>query len=182
MGVLTLADDNAVRAVILPYLATRGFIEGRNLVVDVRVGVEAQMPELAQALVGDKADVIIAASDWAVHAARAATTTIPIVASPIGADPVRAGVAESWAHPGGTVTGVCLIAPELEVKRLSLLRGLPRCTELGALHHPRSWKRAYCLCARPLPRSDLIGRNHSRSPNEYAAALMPCAGLARKPS
>jgi hypothetical protein len=64
MGLLTLSDDNAVRAVILPYLATRGFVEGRNLVVDVRVGTEEQMPELAQALVGDKADVIIAASDW----------------------------------------------------------------------------------------------------------------------
>ncbi|MFL6812710.1 MAG: hypothetical protein ACJ8EK_01575, partial [Bradyrhizobium sp.] len=63
MGVLTLADENAVRAVILPYLAARGFVEGRNLVVDVRVGAEGQMPELARALVSDKADVIIAASD-----------------------------------------------------------------------------------------------------------------------
>ena len=84
MGVLTLADENAVRAVILPYLAARGFVEGRNLLVDVRVGAEGQMPELARALVSDKADVIIASSDWALHAARAATTTIPIVASPIG--------------------------------------------------------------------------------------------------
>jgi putative ABC transport system substrate-binding protein len=110
MGVLTLADDSAVRAVILPYLATRGFVESRNLVVDVRIGAEGQMPELAQALVGGKADVIIAVSDWALHAARAATTTIPIIASPIGTDPVRAGVAGSRAHPGGNVTGFCLIA------------------------------------------------------------------------
>jgi hypothetical protein len=95
VGVLALADDSVVRSIILPYLATRGFVEGRNLVVDVRVGTEEQMPEFAQALAGDKADVIIAASDWAVHAARAATNTIPIVAAPIGTDPVRAGVAES---------------------------------------------------------------------------------------
>src|SRR3954452_1737562 len=106
MGVLTLADDSAVRSVILPYLASRGFVEGRNLVVDVRIGAEEQMQELAQALVADKADVIIASSDWALHAVHAATSTIPIVASPIGTDPVRAGVAESWAHPGGNVTGV----------------------------------------------------------------------------
>jgi putative ABC transport system substrate-binding protein len=104
LGVLTLADDSAARSIILPYLATRRFVEGRNLVVDVRGGAEQQMPALAQTLVGDKADVIVAASDWAVHAARAARTTIPIVASPIGTDPVRAGVAESWAHPGGNVT------------------------------------------------------------------------------
>jgi putative ABC transport system substrate-binding protein len=121
LGVLALADGSAMRSVMLPYLATRGFVEGRNLDVDVRVGTEHQMPMLAQELVSGKADVIIATSDWAVHAARAATSTIPIVAAPIGSDPVRAGVAESWAHPGGNVTGVCLIAPELEVKRLSLL-------------------------------------------------------------
>ena len=107
LGVLTLAPNGGVvRSVTLPYLATRGFVEGRNLVVDLRVGTEDQMPALAQALIGDKPDVIIATSDWAVHAARAATSTIPIVAAPIGTDPVRAGVAESWAHPGGNVTGV----------------------------------------------------------------------------
>ena len=174
MGVLTLADDNAVRAVILPYLAMRGFIEGRNLVVDVRVGVEAQMPELAQALVGDKADVIIAASDWAVHAARAATTTIPIVASPIGADPVRAGVAESWAHPGGNVTGVCLIAPELEVKRLSLLReALPSVHRIGVLSNHRKVVEAGILPLRKAAAEvglELV-ETWVESPNEYAAAF-----------
>jgi putative tryptophan/tyrosine transport system substrate-binding protein len=85
------AHESVVRSVILPYLATRGFVEGRNLVVDVRVGRKERMPQLAQAIVGYKADVIIAASDWALHAARAATNTIPIVAAPIGTDPVRAG-------------------------------------------------------------------------------------------
>jgi putative tryptophan/tyrosine transport system substrate-binding protein len=63
MGVLTPVDDGLVRSVILPYLATRGFIEGRNLVVDLGIGTAEQLPELAQALVGDKADVIIAISD-----------------------------------------------------------------------------------------------------------------------
>jgi hypothetical protein len=57
MSVLALADDGSVRSVILPYLATRGFVEGRNLVVNVRIGVEEQMPELARALVGDNPDV-----------------------------------------------------------------------------------------------------------------------------
>jgi putative ABC transport system substrate-binding protein len=102
LGVLTLADGRVVRSIMLPYLATRGFVEGRNLVVDVREGTEEQMPALAQALVGAKADVIVASSDWALHAARAATSTIPIVAAPIGTDPVRAGVAESWARRAAT--------------------------------------------------------------------------------
>src|ERR1700751_4914672 len=56
VSVLALADDGAVSSVILPYLATRGFVEGRNLIVNVRIGVEEQLPELARALVGDKHD------------------------------------------------------------------------------------------------------------------------------
>ena len=63
VSVLGLADDGAVRSFILPHLATLGFVEGRNLVVNVRIGVEEQLPELARALVGDKPDVIIAISD-----------------------------------------------------------------------------------------------------------------------
>jgi len=105
---------------------------------DLRIGVEEQLPELSRALVGDKPDVIIVISDWALHATRAATSTIPIVAAPMGADPVRADVAESWAHPGGNVTGVSLIAPELEVKRPSLLHeALPSVHRIAVLANHR---------------------------------------------
>jgi putative tryptophan/tyrosine transport system substrate-binding protein len=138
MGVLTPVDDSVVRSVILPYLATRDFVEGRNLVVDLRIGPAEEMPELARALVGDKPDVIVAISDWALHPARAATSIIPIVAAPIGVDPVRAGIAESWAHPGGNITGVSLIAPELEIKRLSLLHeALPSAHRIAVLSNHR---------------------------------------------
>ena len=138
MSVLALADDGSVRSVILPYLATRGFVEGRNLAVNVRIGAEEQMAELARELIGDKPDVVIAISDWALHAIRAATSTIPIVASPMGADPVRVGVAKSWARPGGNITGVSLIAPELEVKRLSLLhQALPAVRRVAVLSNHR---------------------------------------------
>jgi putative ABC transport system substrate-binding protein len=138
VGVLSLAEDRLVGSVILPYLATRGFVEGRNLAVDVRIGAEEKMPELAKALVADKPDAIIAISDWALNAVRAATSIIPIVAAPMGRDPVRAGVAESWAHPGGNVTGVSLIAPELEIKRLSLLReALPSVHRIAVLSNHR---------------------------------------------
>jgi putative tryptophan/tyrosine transport system substrate-binding protein len=175
LGVLTLTPDGGVvRSVTLPYLATRGLVEGRNLVVDLRVGTEDQMPALAQALVGDKADVIIATSDWAVHAARAATSTIPIVAAPIGTDPVRAGVAESWAHPGGNVTGVCLIAPELEVKRLSLLHeALPSVHRIAVLSNHRKIVEAGLPPLRKAAAEaglELV-EIWIESPNEYAAAF-----------
>ena len=122
LGVLSLVSNPATRSAALSQLAERGFVEGRNLVVDVRVGTAEQMPALARELVAGGPDVIMAVSDWAVYPARKATKSIPIVASPMGADPVAVGVADSWARPGGNVTGVTLIAPELEVKRLGLLR------------------------------------------------------------
>ena len=122
LGVLSLVNNPAMHNAALSQLAERGFVEGRNLVVDVRVGTAEQMPALARELVAGGPDVIMAVSDWAVYPAQKATKSIPIVASPMGADPVAVGVAESWARPGGNVTGVTLIAPELEVKRLGLLR------------------------------------------------------------
>ena len=174
VSVLALADDDSVRSVILPYLATRGFVEGRNLIVNVRIGVEEQMPELARALVGDKPDVVIAISDWALHATRAATSTIPIVAAPMGADPVRVGIAKSWAHPGGNITGVSLIAPELEVKRLSLLHeALPAVHRIAVLSNHRKVVEAGLL---PLRKAAAEGGLELveiwvENPNEYAAAF-----------
>jgi ABC-type uncharacterized transport system substrate-binding protein len=174
IGVLALVDDNSVRSVILPYLATRGFVEGRNLVVDFRVGAETQMPELAQALVADKPDVVIAISDWALHPIRAATSTIPIVAAPIGLDPVRMGFAKSWARPGGNITGVSLIAPELEPKRLSLLHeALPAVRRIAVLSNHRKVVEAGLLPLRTAAAEvglELI-EIWAESPNDYAAAF-----------
>jgi putative ABC transport system substrate-binding protein len=174
LGVLALTDDSFVSFIILPYLATHGFVEGRNLVVDVRVGTEEQLPALALTLVDDKPDAIIAVSDWALHAARAATGTIPIVAAPMGADPVRAGVAESWAHPGGNVTGVSLIAPELEIKRLSLLRdALPSVHRIAVLSNHRKVVEAGLLPLRKAAAEAGLALVELwvESPNEYSAAF-----------
>jgi putative ABC transport system substrate-binding protein len=179
IGVLAPVDDSGVRSVILPYLATRGFVEGRNLVVDLRIGTEGQMSELAQVLVGGKPDAIIAASDWALHPARAATSIIPIVAAPMGADPVLAGVAESWAHPGGNVTGVSLIAPELEIKRLSLLRQvLPSAHRIAVLSNHRKVVEAGLLPLRKAAAEvglELV-EIWVESPNEYATAFARMRG------
>jgi putative tryptophan/tyrosine transport system substrate-binding protein len=174
VGVLALVDDSVVHSVILPHLATRGFVEGRNLAVDIRVGTDAQMPALAQALVGDKCDVIIVASDWALQAARAATSMIPIVAAPIGTDPVRVGLAESWSHPNGNVTGVSLIAPELEIKRMSLLRdALPKVHRIAVLSNHRKVVEAGLLPLRKaVAESGLeLMEVWVETENEYAAAF-----------
>jgi putative tryptophan/tyrosine transport system substrate-binding protein len=179
MGVLTSLDDSLVRSVILPHLATRGFVEGRNLAVNLRIGTAEQMPELAQALVRDKPDAIVANSDWAVHPARAATSTIPIIAAPMGADPVRAGLAESWAHPGGNVTGVSLIAPELDIKRLSLLReALPSVHRIAVLSNHRKVVEGGLLPLRKAAAEvglELV-EIWIESPNEYETAFAVMRG------
>jgi putative ABC transport system substrate-binding protein len=136
LGVLSPIDAPLLRTTVIPELARRGFVEGQNLSVDIRIGGEEQLPQLARELVGTAPDAIMAVSDWAVHPVRDATASIPIVMSPIGTDPVAAGIVESWARPGGNVTGVTLIAPELEVKRLELLREVV----------PQARRIAYCRC------------------------------------
>ena len=90
IGLLGLTENPMFRSVTLPELAQRGFVEGRNLAVESRIGTSEQMPELARELVAAKPDVIIADSDWALHPLLAVTKSIPVVASPMGADPVVA--------------------------------------------------------------------------------------------
>src|SRR6516162_6341521 len=91
----------------LPELAKLGFSEGRNLVLDGRVGDPASIEGLAQELLRGHPDAIIAVGGDATRVVRQATSTVPIVS--FGADPVRLGFAASLAHPGGNVTGVAML-------------------------------------------------------------------------
>lgn len=121
LAVLSPIDFELMGGVVLTELARQGFAEPRNLVLDVRVGPAEQLPELARSMVAAEPDAIVAVSDWAVQAARQATRTIPIVMSPMGQDPISVGVVSSWARPGGNVTGVVLLVPEMDGKRVGLL-------------------------------------------------------------
>jgi putative ABC transport system substrate-binding protein len=104
----------------LPKLVREGFVEGRNLVLEIRIGTAEELPELAKELLATKPDVVLANGPVAIRAVRAATTTVPIVGAAIGEDPIAAGFAASLARPGGNVTGVVMLAPELDAKRLDL--------------------------------------------------------------
>ena len=105
----------------LPELARFGFVEGRNLTVTTHVGPPARMSELAREAVATKPDVVIAVSTVAILAVKEASSTVPIVMSFIGEDPIEKGVANSYARPGGSVTGVAMLAAEMDGKRASLL-------------------------------------------------------------
>ncbi len=112
-------SEASARQTILPELAKLGFVEGRNLVFDARLGESDAMPGLARELLAARPDAVIAVGGAAIAAAGAATRTVPIVT--FGANPIELGLAANYARPGGNVTGVVILASELEVKRLSIL-------------------------------------------------------------
>jgi putative ABC transport system substrate-binding protein len=119
----SLSEDSA-RQITLPELAKLGFVEGRNLVFDARLGESDVLPGLMRELLAARPDAVIAVGGAAIAAAGAATRTVPIVT--FGANPIELGLAATYARPGGNVTGVVILASELEVKRLSiLLEALP---------------------------------------------------------
>jgi putative ABC transport system substrate-binding protein len=115
-----------------------GYVEGRNIAVEPRFaeGRHERLPGLADDLVRRKVDVIVAAATPASRAAHAATRTIPIVIVAVG-EPVKAGLVASLARPGGNVTGLSLLTPELSGKRLELLREfVPKVARVGVLKNP----------------------------------------------
>jgi putative ABC transport system substrate-binding protein len=116
-------------------LQAAGWVEGRNLVLDVRYAGEryANLQELAAQLVALKVDVIATLGSPATLAAKRTTTTIPIVMESL-ADAVSSGLVSNLARPGGNVTGVSGFAPELSGKRLELVREiLPRADRVAVL-------------------------------------------------
>src|SRR5690349_20967534 len=117
--------------------ASTGWIEGQNLIIEAR-GADGRAElaaTLAAELVQLKVDLIVTYGSVASVAAKDSTTTIPIVATT--GDPVRLGLVSSMSRPGGNITGMSTIAPELAAKRLELLRELlPKVTRIGELVDP----------------------------------------------
>jgi putative ABC transport system substrate-binding protein len=136
LGILSPAAGpiQVIRALALPELARLGFAEGKNLVVEVRVGSTELLPTVARDLASARPEVIIAVGAAAIRAIRDAGDRTPIVGAFIGEDPIAAGFATSIAHPGGTVTGIVMLAPELDSKRLHFLQeAFPDSRRIAAL-------------------------------------------------
>jgi putative ABC transport system substrate-binding protein len=100
-----------------------GYVEGKNIVIEWRSTEDKpdRLPALATELVSLKVDVIVTGGPSATRAAKGATSTIPIVMS-TDPDPVANGFVASLARPGGNITGLATLAPELSGKRLELLK------------------------------------------------------------
>ena len=105
-------------------LASRGWINGKTVALEYRItgGDAAQITKATTELVRLNVDILYCWSAPALHAAYAATRSIPIVAIDLTTDPVAAGYAESYGHPGRNVTGAFLDAPEFATKWIELLK------------------------------------------------------------
>jgi len=112
-----------------------GYVEGKNLVIEWRFG-EGKVDRLAEMvaeLVRLKVDVIVTGGPSATRSAKAATSTIPIVMA-TDPDPVASGFVASLAHPGGNITGLATLAPEISGKRLELLKEIvPKLSRVAVL-------------------------------------------------
>jgi putative tryptophan/tyrosine transport system substrate-binding protein len=117
-------------------LSKLGWVEGKNIAIDYRFAEQKRerVPELAADLVRLKVDLIVVSATPQALAAKKATTTIPIVMANVG-DPVGAGLVASLARPGGNITGLASLSPELNTKRLEVLKDtVPNLARVGFLH------------------------------------------------
>ncbi len=135
---LNLAPNPHLREAFRQGLRDLGYVEGRNVEIEYRdaEGKDERLPALAAELVALKVDVILAGGTPQALAAKQATRTLPIVftAAP---DPVTDGLVTSLARPGGNVTGLSSIAPELVGKRLELLKqAVPGVSRVAVLWQP----------------------------------------------
>ena len=135
LGAVTPEDFPHLEAAFREGLREFGYVEGKNTLIEYRwaEGRAERFPELAADLVRLKVDTIFAITSAAASAAKSATSTIPIVFVGVS-DPVRYGLVRSLARPGGNMTGLGHFTPELNGKRLELLKEvLPQLTRVAVL-------------------------------------------------
>jgi putative ABC transport system substrate-binding protein len=138
IGVLLTRDVRGGPEAFRQRLRDLGYFEGQNIAIEWRRADRGydQLPDLAAELVRLRPDVIVADVTPAIHAAMRATTTVPIVMA-LAADPVGNGLVSNLARPGGNVTGISLMLPDVGAKRLQLLKDtLPNVSRVAVLWNP----------------------------------------------
>jgi putative tryptophan/tyrosine transport system substrate-binding protein len=144
IGYIDIGDQSHYLAAFNRGLAETGYVVGQNAAIEFRsaAGQYDRFPQLAAELVRRNVTVIATAFTPAALAAKAATSTIPIVFS-TAADPVKIGLVASLARPGGNATGISFFSAELAAKRLGLLRELvPAAAHIAVLVNPADATRA----------------------------------------
>jgi putative ABC transport system substrate-binding protein len=142
-----IIDDGPIWTPFRDALREAGYIEGRTIAFEVRRadGDPQRLAAAATELAALPVDVIVTYGTPSSRAAKTATSTIPIVAISIG-DPVRAGLVQSLAHPGGNVTGNTILSPDLAPKRLQLVKEIiPSAKRVALLWNPDNVSNAVIL-------------------------------------
>ena len=142
-----IIDDAPIWNHFREALRQGGFIDGQTIAYEYRAagGRPEQLAAAAAELAGLPVDLIATFGTPASRAAKAATSTIPIVAISVG-DPIRAGLIESFARPGGNVTGNTILGPDLSPKRLQLIKEVvPTVARVGFLWNPDNVSNAAML-------------------------------------
>ena len=183
IGILTLsvAPSTPIFEAFRQGLREHGYVEGQNIALEFRFaqGRPERLPAMAAELVQMKVEVIVTESVLAARDAKHATGAIPIVTA-IHGDPVGAGLVASLTRPGGNVTGLSLLAPELSGKRLQLLKEVtPKATQVAAI-----WNTANSAAARYLAETREAARSlgiqlqsvEVRQPSDLDAAFDAVAG------
>jgi putative ABC transport system substrate-binding protein len=153
-----------------------GWVEGKNISIEYRYadGREDRLPDLAADLVRLKVNVIVTTVNTDTLAAKNATRTIPIVMASAG-DPVGGGLVESLARPGGNITGLSQIAPDLAGKRLQLLKEIiPRLDRVAVLWNPQGTTSPIAWREIQLPAQELSVKLQSlpiTGPNDFDKAF-----------
>jgi putative ABC transport system substrate-binding protein len=141
LGFLASASADGTKSMLAALqqgLREWGYVEGKNILIESRyaAGDFARLPDLAGELVRLHVDVLVTEGAPAAHAAQQRTTTIPIVIGNAG-DPVGLGLVASLARPGGNITGLSQMSPELIGKRLELLKEMvPSASRVAVLLNP----------------------------------------------
>jgi putative ABC transport system substrate-binding protein len=151
------------REVFARELRALGYLEGKNIAFEYRYaeGKLDRLPALADELVRLKVDVLLAPATPAAVAAKNATSTIPIVFYS-GSDPVALGLVDSFARPGGNITGFTTISAVLAGKRLEVLREtVPKLSRVAALWNPQDPSSAQTWKESQLPARELGLQLHS---------------------
>jgi len=138
MSPFSPADTTLWNKALLRGLRDLGWVDGKNLVIEYRYaeGNKDRLPELATDLIQQKVDVLLTSVTLDTLAARKATAEIPIVMVAVG-DPVATGFVSSLARPGGNITGLSQMTPDLSGKRLELLKEIvPNLSTVAMVFNP----------------------------------------------
>lgn len=180
LGYTSASSEATALHALRASLRELGYAEGGNILIEYRFadGNFDRLPELAAELVRQKVDLIVTWASPAVRAAKHATATIPIVMI-ASADAVATGLVASLARPGGNVTGLTILSPEMAVKRLELLKeAVPRIVRVAVLVRSGNPANDHVIPAmeRAAKALDVALRQLSvRGPNEFQNAFAEMA-------